>query len=164
MRRKGLGYGKGRGYFNLTLRDPVIHSLSAKGVKTYVPVDVFKKELKKAKLKPYNLPIQTAIIVPSTKKGQKPLTQKSYSVRVEKTRQELFKLFKGFTSIEGFGGFKDKKTGKIIEESTNMVVSYTNKKDFEDKVDDFIKYVKDKKRYWGQESMGVIIENDLLFI
>lgn len=33
--RKGLGIGKGRGYYNLAIKDPYIHSLSAKGVKTY---------------------------------------------------------------------------------------------------------------------------------
>lgn len=37
MKRRGLGLGKGRGYFNLTLRDPIIHSLSARGIKTYAP-------------------------------------------------------------------------------------------------------------------------------
>lgn len=40
MRRKGLGYGKGKGYFNLTLRDPIIHSLSARGIKSLQPPTV----------------------------------------------------------------------------------------------------------------------------
>ena len=33
--RKGLGLGKGKGYYNLVQRDPYIHSLSARGVKTF---------------------------------------------------------------------------------------------------------------------------------
>jgi len=33
--RKGLGIGRGKGYYNLQYRDPYIHSLSAKGVKFY---------------------------------------------------------------------------------------------------------------------------------
>jgi apolipoprotein D and lipocalin family protein len=32
--RKGLGIGRGKGYYNLQYRDPYIHSLSAKGVKS----------------------------------------------------------------------------------------------------------------------------------
>jgi len=32
--RKGLGLGKGKGYYNLVQRDPYIHALSAKGVKS----------------------------------------------------------------------------------------------------------------------------------
>jgi apolipoprotein D and lipocalin family protein len=31
--RKGLGQGKGMGYYNLTGRDPMVHSLSARGIK-----------------------------------------------------------------------------------------------------------------------------------
>lgn len=35
VKRKGLGRGLGRGYKNIVPRDPFIHGLSAKGVKTY---------------------------------------------------------------------------------------------------------------------------------
>lgn len=35
MKRKGLGKGLGRGYKNIVPRDPFIHGLSAKGVKTF---------------------------------------------------------------------------------------------------------------------------------
>lgn len=35
MTRKGLGRGLGKGYKNIVPRDPYIHGLSAKGVKTY---------------------------------------------------------------------------------------------------------------------------------
>jgi hypothetical protein len=38
MKRKGLGKGLGRGYKNIVPRDPYVHSLSAKGVKTQDPV------------------------------------------------------------------------------------------------------------------------------
>jgi len=34
MKRKGLGLNKGMGYYNIVPKDPYIHSLSAKGVKT----------------------------------------------------------------------------------------------------------------------------------
>jgi hypothetical protein len=37
MERKGLGRNKGKGYYNMVYKDPYIHGLSAKGVKTYVP-------------------------------------------------------------------------------------------------------------------------------
>ena len=36
--RKGLGKGKGKGYYNIVPMDSHIHSLSAKGVKTYSSV------------------------------------------------------------------------------------------------------------------------------
>jgi len=51
MKRRGLGKGLGKGYKNLVPRDPLIHGLSAKGVKTYQVVDnygvTWKKGLKK---------------------------------------------------------------------------------------------------------------------
>jgi len=48
--RKGLGKGKGSGYYNLVQKDPYIHSLSARGVKTYNPferwVEITQKQFK----------------------------------------------------------------------------------------------------------------------
>ena len=41
MKRKGLGRGLGKGYKNIVPRDPYVHGLSAKGVKTY-DVDIKK--------------------------------------------------------------------------------------------------------------------------
>jgi len=37
MKRRGLGKGLGKGYKNIVPRDPYIHGLSAKGVKTFDP-------------------------------------------------------------------------------------------------------------------------------
>lgn len=47
MRRKGLGKGLGKGYKNLVLKDPVVHSLSARGIKSYnqIPTLMAKKTL-----------------------------------------------------------------------------------------------------------------------
>jgi hypothetical protein len=44
MKRKGLGKGLGKGYLNIAPMDSHIHSLSAKGVKTY-PVEYGKKNI-----------------------------------------------------------------------------------------------------------------------
>lgn len=35
MKRKGLGKGRGKGYYNMVIRDPFIHGLSAKGISSY---------------------------------------------------------------------------------------------------------------------------------
>ena len=42
MKRKGLGKGRGMGYKNIVPRDPYIHSLSARGVKSYMPMQNMK--------------------------------------------------------------------------------------------------------------------------
>jgi len=36
--RRGLGYGRGQGYYNLMMKDPYVHSLSARGIKTNVNI------------------------------------------------------------------------------------------------------------------------------
>lgn len=38
MKRRGMGKGMGSGYRNLAIRDPMVHSMSAKGIKTSVPM------------------------------------------------------------------------------------------------------------------------------
>lgn len=163
--RKGLGIGKGRGYFNLVKLDSHIHSLSAKGVKSYDPKAYFNKEVKKENLKiNLDLPIQTAILVPSTKEKDKPISREEFANRVETTRDELYHLFGGFTSVTGFGGSENKKTKEIIKERVNVVVAYAGNKDFKEKADEFIEYIKNKKKEWGQQEIGVIIENDLFYI
>lgn len=50
MKRKGLGKGLGRGYRNLVYKDPYVHSMSARGMKTYTK-DNFLKKLRPLKTK-----------------------------------------------------------------------------------------------------------------
>jgi len=163
--RTGLGKGLGKGYYNLIPIDKHIHYMSAKGVKTrLVPISTFKQELRKKHIKSFSLPIETAILVPATKKGQKRISPEQYRKRITETKKELYELFGGFTSVAQSGGFEDTKTHKLVEEPVNMVVAYAEPKRFRKNVDNFIDYVEDKKQEWGQQSMGVIIENDLLYI
>ena len=46
MKRKGLGFGKGRGYYNIAPMDSHIHSLSAKGVKSQLCAGKYKMDAK----------------------------------------------------------------------------------------------------------------------
>jgi len=163
--RRGLGKGKGTGYKNMMPSDSYIHGLSGRGIVTYRrPIQMFRAELKKEHIKPFALPVQTAVLVPSTTKGDKPITKKQYKARVIEVHNKLYDLFGGFTSVEGVGAVEDVNTGMPIQEPVNVVTAYTTKKKFSDKEEDFITFVENKKKQWGQQSMGVIIENDLLFI
>jgi hypothetical protein len=38
VKRQGLGKGKGKGYYNILLHDPLIHRMSSKGIKTKLPL------------------------------------------------------------------------------------------------------------------------------
>jgi hypothetical protein len=164
--RRGLGLHKGRGYYNLIPIDHHIHSISARGIKStrFVPIATFRQELRKKHIKPFSLPVQTAILVPSTKEGQELISSTEYKKRILDTRKELYDMFGGFTSVSGSGGTEDLNTKELVEEPVNVVYSYAEPKTFRKKADEFIDYVEDKKKKWGQQSMGVIIENDLLYI
>jgi len=44
VKRRGLGKGLGKGYKNLVTKDPYIHGLSAKGIKSKLPQVIKKKD------------------------------------------------------------------------------------------------------------------------
>lgn len=149
VKRKGLGKGLGKGYKNIVMKDPMVHSLSAKGIKQ--KVDLFP------------LPIQTAIVIPSTNDVNKPISSNMMKKRVDETRKFLSQSFGGYTSVQGVGGFTTKK-GDLVKERVNVVTAFSTYEAFENNKEKFVKYALDKKKEWGQESIGVIIENDLYFV
>lgn len=148
MNRKGIGKNKGQGYKNILPQDSFIHELNRRGIK--------KKDI-------FMLPIQTAIIVPSTTDKDKFISKRDFNKRLRNTRTEMSDLFGGYTSVESVGEFTD-KDGNKIPEPNNTVIAYTNKETFQDKKDEFSEFIKKKKKEWKQESIGVIIENDLFFV
>jgi len=154
--------------------------ITKKGVSTVKKHDrKILKQLRNQPQKPFNkmpngtfsLPIQQAVLVPSTNKQQKFIGTPAFKKRTKETEDFLAKLYGGFTKTEGLGGYsmdkvKDKpKLGKVvIKERANMVTAFSQKQDFEAGKKDLRKYLKDKKKKWGQDSMGVITENNLFYV
>jgi len=83
--------------------------------------------------------------------------------RTNEVRNFLYKNFGGYTSVQGIGAVQ-KKSGGIATESVNVVYSYATRKDYLKNKKDFLKYAKAKKENWKQDSVGIIIENDLFFV
>ena len=69
MRRKGMGLGRGQGYKNISLRDPLVHSLSAKGVKQKKPILTNISTFKLKDVTPKIIPDNFGIIPTYRKKG-----------------------------------------------------------------------------------------------
>lgn len=111
----------------------------------------------------YKLPIQTATFVPATTKGSKKITKSALKRRVNETRRFLSKLFGGYTSIKARGGYISKKKG-LIRERVVVIVAYAERLGFLKKKKRWINWVKKRRKQWGQESMGIIIENDMFYI
>jgi len=111
----------------------------------------------------FKLPIQTVTFVPSTTKKSKKISGAALRKRVNETRRFLSKLFGGYTSIKAVGGYIA-KDGKLIREKAIKVTAYSERVGFMKKKAKWFKYIRMKKKQWGQESMGIIIENDMFYL
>ena len=122
---------------------------------------VIKKNPKKRNT--FNLPMQIAILVPSTKNVDDKISNSEFKKRISLVKKYLAAKFGGFTSVQSVGGFlSDSK--KLVEEDAVMVISYATRKDFAKYKTIVMDWVRDRGSDWGQESMGIIIENDLKYI
>lgn len=260
--RRGLGRGKGKGYYNLLPRDSYIHGLSAKGVKThllsardfnkkfskdYAPNEIgyattriqngtvniyvkdsgdkarnrkllkhereelrlFKDLVKKGtdpqiademahnmnpvklegvseyypidslnakriddksfltlnpdrQKKYFHLPIQQAVLVPSTDKNQEPISKDEFRQRVDDVQDTLSKWFGGHTSVRAFGGFFDE--GKMIQEPVTVVYSYSAIPDYKEHREHLYDQLERWKREWNQISVSYQFEDDLYLV
>lgn len=113
--------------------------------------------------KAFKLPIQTAVIVPSTN-FDKRAKNSTFRRRVAQTRYELSKMFGGYTSVSSYGGFYSDKKRKMVNERGVVVYAYATKPVWKDKNDDWYRWLRRKKKSWKQESIGAIVENDMFYI
>jgi len=127
-----------------------------------------KKKSKNTILKKsFKLPIQTITFVPSTTSKSKKISNTILSKRVKETRLFLSNVFGGYTSARVTGGYIMKsKSGKkiLIKERVVQVTSYAKKIDYKKNKNKWLNWCKKKKKQWGQDSIGIIIENDMYYI
>lgn len=110
----------------------------------------------------FHLPVEMAVIVPSTKNIKDPIGEDEFEKRTNEVRRKLVQLFGGNTTVKGVGGYK--LAGKEIRENVNMVYSYSKRKDWVKHRQKLLKYLQEKKKAWQQNQLGVIWETDLYYI
>jgi len=110
----------------------------------------------------FKLPIQTATLIPSTRGESVPVSRAQFQSRVTEARRFLSRLFGGYTSVRAVGGFVSK--GRVIREQVAVVTAYASRDAFRKNKARWLSWVRQKKRAWGQESMGIIIEGDMFWI
>ncbi len=110
----------------------------------------------------FKLPIQTVTFVPSTE-FDKRIPMSKFKKRADETRIFLAKLFGGFTSVRGKGGYV-MHNKQLVKEYVMQVVAYSTKDSFAAKRAKWFAFLKKKKKEWKQEAIGVIIENDMAYI
>lgn len=110
------------------------------------------------------LPIQTVFIIPSTQDGDKPITNKQMEKRIEEVRRKTSSLFGGYTELKGAGGYYSSDKNKLIVEDNIQVMGFSSIKSYEANKNKWLKFVREKARQWGQEAIGVIVENDMFYV
>lgn len=113
----------------------------------------------------FHLPIEQAIIVPSTSgiRSQKKISKVQLRNRVNKVRRFMSKRFGGFTDVKAVGGFI-LRDGKIVRERVIKVTSFATKKDFKKHEPQVIRQVGKWGKNWKQQSVSYENEGDLFII
>jgi hypothetical protein len=120
-------------------------------------------KIKERLSKSFELPLQMAIYVPSTKDKNIVISKEELSYRVKVVEKYLATLFGGFNSAKVDGGFQSVDKG-VINEDAVRVVAFANPEGFEPKFEKLVNKVKEWCRLWSQESIGLEFENDLFYI
>jgi hypothetical protein len=107
---------------------------------------------------------QMAIIVPSTKEFNKPVSNHEFMTRVDDVKQFLHHTFGGTTRVLGTGTYLSKKTGKVADERVVVVQAFADAPDWVKKGKSVYEFLQDKAAEWGQENVGYQFENDLILI
>lgn len=111
----------------------------------------------------FQLPIEQAVLVPSTISGNKPISLFQRKRRVNEVKKYLSNRFGGYTSVNGNGGYYSDKKKKLIQEPVAIVTSFSTKQSFHQGEKNLKKQLRFWAKRWGQESMGYIYEGDLFY-
>jgi len=109
------------------------------------------------------LPIKTAIFVPSTEEDRS-VSRGTFLKRIKETRTFLDKTFGGSTRMKGVGSWESEKSNKIIDENIVIVESYSTKPNYL-KNDQLLRdFIQKKLKTWKQQAISVEYKNKLYII
>ena len=111
----------------------------------------------------FHLPIGITVYVPSTKNKSEYIGRVAFDRRIKFVDDRLRRMFGGFTTISGRGGYTA-DNGKVIEERVAKVTTYVKKGEYIKKQKELLGFIRYLKTKFGQESIGYEIEGDLHYI
>lgn len=97
------------------------------------------------------------VFVPSTKDGDKPITEKEFQARIDETVNFMNSKFGGTTRVSSIGSFT-LKSGRVVEEPVARVETFATRKSYFKNDKELEVFLKKKKKRWGQEVIGFSIE------
>ena len=104
-------------------------------------------------------PYELKIYVPSTTNYEGWIGAEEFKSRVEEVQSFLSKIYGGFTSLSGSGGYVS-DIYDLIEEPVVVVSAFASNEDYERTLDSLEDFLRDKQTEWGQEVIGFEFEND----
>jgi hypothetical protein len=161
-------------------RESKRHSLASKGIKTAqkinpypVPMTLRKKIVKLGKTNPlpfiakgidtFHLQIETAFYVPSTQDKDNNISELAFKERISEVENWLAANFGGYSRVDMMGGYK-LDNGKVVKEKAARVVCFADTTTMLKKQDDYKQFILQKRKEWGQDSIGFEVEGDLYYI
>jgi hypothetical protein len=107
------------------------------------------------------LPVQVAIIVPSTK-NNKNISTSSFSRRVDSEKKYFDSKFGGDTAVKDVGSYvqETKRGKKLIKERGVIVESSTTPKIYEKNKKDFESHVVKRQKQWKQDTILFRVEGE----
>lgn len=101
----------------------------------------------------------SAIYVPSTQDVGKKISKTQHNKRITQVSNFMTKKFGGTTVVCGTGTYTTNNGKKIVREKVAIVENYSPFPDWKKKDQDVQKFVQNKAKQWGQESIGVEFES-----
>lgn len=108
------------------------------------------------------LPIEFKVLIPSTRDKDIKISPAAFEKRVDKTVRFLTKLFGGSTLDIETGTYLLK--GKTIREPVATITVSASTEDYNRYDEKLEKYLKQKKKSWGQDSMGFVYQGRMMFV
>ena len=114
----------------------------------------------------FELPHQQVIFVPSTQgiHKQRPISDKQLRNRTNEVERFASNKYGGFTEVPAVGGYYDKSHHRIVKEKVNEVFAFASNKDFKKYKPVLLRKAKTWARKWGQQSLGLELNNHLFYI
>jgi hypothetical protein len=105
---------------------------------------------------------EMAIIVPSTKGVNKPITKIEMKKRISEVKNFMIPLFGGSTRLVGTGSYMSKKG--LVDEPVAVMEVYADTPVWKEHQKEVIDFLVKKAKEWGQESVSFEFETDLFLI
>lgn len=108
-----------------------------------------------------NMPIEVAIVVPSTNEADDYIGDGNFQNRIEYVEHKFDDWFGGDTTTRAVGGYREGEgdNAEYITEDVAVVMAGTTETDYKEHKDDLKELIRKRQRNWKQDTMAFRINN-----